>query len=118
MTRMILSNDQVFPEAAKTMSAYHADVVKEVASAVSANKVVVVGMAHNPFVRKARKALNEAGIPFTYLQYGSYVSGWKQRLAIKLWSGWATYPQVFVEGKLVGGYNDLAHQLKLGKVKA
>jgi monothiol glutaredoxin len=118
MTRVTLANDQLFPEAAKIIGAYHADVVKEVSTAVSSNKVVVVGMAHNPFVRKARKALNEAGIPFTYLQYGSYVSGWKKRLAIKLWSGWATYPQVFVEGKLVGGYNDLAHQLKLGKVKA
>lgn len=118
MTRMTLANDQVFPEAAKTIGAYHVDVVKEVIAAVSANKVVVVGMAHNPFVRKARKALTDAGIPFAYLQYGSYVSGWKKRLAIKLWSGWATYPQVFVGGKLVGGYNDLAHQLKLGNVKA
>lgn len=118
MTRVVLSNEQLSPEAAKAISSFHADVVKEVSTAVAGDKVVVVGMAHNPFVRKARKALNEAGIPFTYLQYGSYVSGWKKRLAIKLWSGWATYPQVFVEGKLVGGYNDLAHQLKMGTVKA
>jgi monothiol glutaredoxin len=118
MTRVTLANEQLLPEAAKAIGAYHADVVKEVSSAVSANRVVVVGMAHNPFVRKARKALTEAGIPFTYLQYGNYFGGWKKRLAIKLWSGWATYPQVFVEGKLVGGYNDLAHQLKAGKIKA
>jgi glutaredoxin-related protein len=118
MTRVTLSNDQLLPEAAKTIGSFHADVVKEVSTTVSTNKVVVVGMAHNPFVGKARKALHEAGIPFTYLQYGSYFGGWKKRLAIKLWSGWATYPQVFVEGKLVGGYTDLAHQLKAGKIKA
>lgn len=118
MTRVTLANDQLLPEAAKAIGSFHADVVKEVSSAVSSNKIVVVGMAHNPFVGKARKALKEAGIPFTYLQYGNYFGGWKKRLAIKLWSGWATYPQVFVEGKLVGGYTDLAHQLKAGKIKA
>ena len=30
-------------------------------------------------------------------------SEWKKRLAIKLWSGWPTFPQVFVRGTLIGG---------------
>ncbi len=50
-----------------------------------------------------RKALAAAGIDFKYLEYGSYFSSWKPRLAIKLWSGWPTFPQVFVKGELLGG---------------
>jgi glutaredoxin-related protein len=74
-------------------------------------------MAHNPFVSKARKAFESAGIDFKYLQYGSYFSGWKPRLAIKLWSGWPTYPQVFVNGKLIGGFQETQKALSEGKIK-
>ncbi|WXB00274.1 glutaredoxin [Pendulispora brunnea] len=85
------------------MSAFHTDVIREVEHAVAAAPVVVVGMAQNPHVKNVRKALTAAGIAFTYLEYGSYFSGWKKRLAIKLWSGWPTFPQVFLRGVLVGG---------------
>ena len=67
--------------------------------------VVVVGMAQNPHVKNVRNALKEAKIEFTYLEYGSYFSEWKKRLAIKMWSGWPTFPQVFVRGSLIGGSN-------------
>lgn len=60
-------------------------------------------MAQNPHVRKVRSELREAGIEFHYLEYGSYLSSWAPRLAIKLWSGWPTFPQVFVRGTLIGG---------------
>src|SRR5258706_553076 len=75
----------------------------EVDDAVRGNSVVVVGMAQNPHVRAVRKALDEAGIAYTYLEYGSYFSEWKKRLAIKMWSGWPTFPQVYVKGTLLGG---------------
>lgn len=85
------------------MSQFHTEVVREVEATVSRDPVVVVGMAQNPHVKNARNALRRAGIAFTYLEYGSYLSGWKPRLAIKLWSGWPTFPQVFVRGELIGG---------------
>ena len=85
------------------MSAFHADVVSEVQDAIRKHAVVVVGMAQNPHVRNVRRALQEAGVDFHYLEYGSYFSKWKERLAIKLFSGWPTFPQVFVRGTLIGG---------------
>jgi len=91
------------------LAGFHADVVREVREAIRRHDVVVVGMAQNPHVRKVRAALSEAGIPFTYLEYGSYLSEWRKRLAIKLWSGWPTFPQVFVKGVLIGG-EDLTKQ--------
>ena len=103
MVRPILDTQNVSPEAAAKMGVFHADVITEVKTAIAKDAVVVVGMAQNPHVKNVRKALSDAGVPFTYLEYGSYFSEWKKRLAIKLWSGWPTFPQVFVRGTLIGG---------------
>ena len=85
------------------MSSFHADTVRDVEKAIAEGPVVVVGMAQNPHVKNVRKALADAGVKFTYLEYGSYFSKWRERLAIKLWSGWPTFPQVYIQGVLVGG---------------
>ena len=116
MSRTVLASENLTPEALDAINGYHGQVVQEVANNVSAHKVVVVGMAMNPFVKKARKALDDAGIAYKYLEFGGYASMWKPRLAIKLWSGWPTYPQVFVDGKLVGGFKETNAALKAGKI--
>lgn len=116
MNRPLLNPENVAPEALSFISHYHQEVVSEVANAVSSHKVVVVGMKQNPFVKKAKAALESAGVKFTYLEYGGYMSKWKPRLAIKLWSGWPTYPQIFVDGKLIGGFNETQAALKAGKI--
>jgi len=101
--RPVLDAAKVAEPARAKMAAFHADTLREVERAVADSPVVVVGMAQNPHVKKVRQALDQAGIEHVYLEYGSYFSEWKKRLAIKLWSGWATFPQVFVKGTLLGG---------------
>jgi glutaredoxin-related protein len=98
--------------------AFHRDVVDEVVAAIAAHDIVVVGMAANPFVGRAHRALTEAGLPFHRLDYGGYLSRWKPRLALKMWSGWPTFPQVYVRGRLIGGFEDLKAGLGDGSVKA
>jgi monothiol glutaredoxin len=102
-SRPRLDEQSVAPAALSAMESFNADVVREVRESVRRNRVLVVGMAQNPHVRKVRQALDEAGVTYTYLEYGSYFSKWRERLAIKLWSGWPTFPQVFVNGTLIGG---------------
>ncbi|MEM6290989.1 MAG: glutaredoxin [Myxococcota bacterium] len=118
MARLTLASDAYAERAQDAVESFHRDVVDAVATAVSRDDVVVVGMSQNPFVRKARNALDEAGISFTYLEYGSYFSAWKERLAIKMWSGWPTFPQVFVRGALVGGNSDVRAAIADGSLKA
>jgi monothiol glutaredoxin len=101
--RPFLEERLVATAALTAMESFHADVLRDVQEAVRRERVVVVGMAQNVHVRNVRRALDAAGIAYTYLEYGSYVSGWRKRLAIKLWSGWPTFPQVFAGGMLVGG---------------
>jgi glutaredoxin len=107
MDRSTLSADKVSPAARDIVAAYHRDIVDEVSAAVARDRVVVVGMAQNPYPKKARKLLDAEGVKFTYLEYGSYFSRWKDRLALKLWAGFPTFPMVFVDGTLVGGYSEL-----------
>ena len=116
--RPLFQTSHISTEAARQMSEFHADTVREVRDAIASHDVVVVGMAQNPFVKRARKALTEAGIAFHYLEYGSYLSEWKKRLAIKMWSGWPTFPQVFVKGELIGGADLTAKAIEDGSLKA
>lgn len=115
--RPLLSDTNMSEQVRAVVSAFHGDVVSEVRAAVEGQAVVVVGMATNPFVKKSRKALTAAGLDFTYLEYGSYTSQWKRRLAIKLWSGWPTFPQVFVGGTLIGGNQELEAALADGSLR-
>lgn len=97
----------VLSDAAKAKSeAFHRDVVEQVVGLVAEHKVVVVGMGWNPHVRRARKALDGAGVAHHYLEIGNYAVKWKERLAVKMFSGWPTFPQVFVDGVLIGGANE------------
>jgi glutaredoxin-related protein len=116
MSRPTLPADKVSPEASDIVSAFHRDVVDEVAAAVARDRIVVVGMAQNPFVKRARKQLESEGVKFTYLEYGSYFSKWKERLALKLWAGFPTFPMVFVDGTLVGGNSELEKLRAAGKL--
>mgnify|MGYP001262101034 FL=1 len=118
MPRTILAEAQIHPAVREKIANYRADIVKEVQAAVAANDIVVVGMRQNPFPKKARKLLDAAGIPYRYLEYGSYLGEWHRRLALKMWTGWPTFPMVFVKGVLVGGADDLARLIEKGEVRA
>ena len=98
-----LDEKSIAPAALSQIDGFQAEIVGQVKEAVERDRVVVVGMAQNPHVRAARRALDGAGVAYTYLEFGSYFGKWRERLAIKLWSGWPTFPQVFVNGTLIGG---------------
>lgn len=107
MSRHILDETHLHPAIRAKISADHAAVVSEVQTAIAAHAVVVVGMRVNPYPRKARRLLDGLGTPYQYLEYGSYLNNWRSRTALKMWSGWSTFPMVFVNGVLVGGASEL-----------
>ncbi len=117
MPRAILDEAQIHPAVRDRIADHHADIVREVQAAIAQHAVVVVGMRQNPYPRKARKALDAAGIAHQYLEYGSYFSDWRRRTALKMWTGWSTLPLVFVKGTLVGGADDLSRLIASGELK-
>jgi glutaredoxin-related protein len=117
MPRRTLAESQIHPAIRPKVAGYHQSIVQEVMDAVAAHDVVVVGMGINPNPRMACKALDAIGQPYTYLEYGSYLSDWRRRLALKMWTGWPTFPMVFVKGTLVGGASDLKKLIESGELK-
>ena len=116
MPRSILEEARIHPAVRDKVAASQQAIVQEVQAAVAAHAVVVVGMRVNPFVRRARKALDAAQVPHHYLEYGGYLSMWRERNALKLWTGWPTLPMVFVRGTLVGGTTDLVKLIQTGEL--
>jgi glutaredoxin-related protein len=112
-----LAADKVGPTALNVVANFHRSLVDTVAATVAKDPVVLVGMSQNPVVKKARKILDGEGIKYTYLEYGSYFSQWKERLAIKLWAGFPTFPMVFINGSLVGGASEIEKLKADGKLK-
>ena len=116
MPRAILDEAHIHPAIRTMVAGHHADIVREVESATAANDVVVIGMKQNPMPRKARKTLDARGIPYKYLEYGSYLNTWRRRNALKMWTGWPTFPMVFVKGVLIGGATDLERLIYSGEL--
>ena len=117
MARPILEESHVHPAIRDLVTQNHQDIVLEVQKAIAQHDTVVVGMSQNPAVSGARKALTEAGFQAHYLEYGSYFSQWRRRNALKMWTGWPTFPMVFHKGVLLGGHKDVKALLASGELK-
>jgi glutaredoxin-related protein len=117
MPRPLLDDAHIHPAIRNTIATHQHAIVREVQAAIAAHAVVVVGMGANPFPKKARRALDAAGVAHHDLDYGNYFSQWRERNALKMWTGWPTLPMVFVRGMLVGGANDLDKLIASGELK-
>lgn len=116
MPRHLLDEAQLHPAIRNKVETNRRDIVDEVIAATEKNPVVVVGMAHNPHCYKVRNSLNAASVEFTYLEYGNYLKEWRRRNALKMWTGWPTFPMVFIHGNLVGGAADVAALIASGEL--
>ena len=117
MPRPMLDDDHIHPAIRAKVTGHQQAILQEVMAAVRDHAVVMVGMGMNPFPKKAKALLEQAGQPFRYLEYGSYLDRWRERNALKMWTGWPTFPMVFVKGTLVGGYDDLKALVDNGELK-
>ena len=117
MPRPILEEARIHEAVRDRIATRHRDLIDEVEAAIAGNDIVVVGMAMNPFPRKARALLDKAGLAYKYLEYGSYLGEWRRRNALKMWTGWPTLPMIFVKGRLIGGAGELSALLASGELQ-
>lgn len=116
MPRKILLEKNIHSSIQSVIANNNADIITEVQTAITNNRVVVVGMAQNPEPKKARKLLKKMGIEHTYLEYGNYFNNWYRRNALKMWTGWPTFPMIFINGVLIGGASDLGALIETDKL--
>lgn len=117
MSRYILEESKIHPNIQNTVKNSFRNVVEEVIATVENTPLVVIGMAGNPNCKRACKILDKQGETYRYIEYGSYLKEWRKRNALKMWSGWKTFPMVFVDGILIGGADDLQRLVDTGDLK-
>ena len=81
------------------------DIMNEIRDEIAANKVVVYmkGTPSFPmcgFSAATVEVLQELGCPFTHV---NVLENQEKREAVKAFSNWPTIPQVYVNGKFIGG---------------
>ena len=79
MNRPLVTEAEVHPAIRDKIAGYQSELLDTVRASVRDDDVVVVGMAQNPHVKKARALLKSRGLKFTYLEYGSYLGAWRRR---------------------------------------
>lgn len=117
MPRPILDEMHIHPAIRSKVAGHQQAIVQEVMAAIRDNDVVVVGMGLNPFPKKACKALDMTNQSYKYLEYGNYFNTWRKRNSLKMWTGWPTFPMVFVRGMLIGGASELQALIDKGELK-
>ena len=116
MPRAVLDEADIHPAIRARVGGHQAGVVEQARRAIAEHAVVVIGMGQNPHPRRARRALDAAGIAHHDIDHGNYFSAWRQRNALKMWTGWPTLPMVFVRGNLVGGADDVIRLIDSGEL--
>ena len=115
-SRVTIEPSRVHPAITDKLASYQSELVTRVESLVQTHDIVIVGMTMNPFPGRARRLLDEQGIKYEYLGIGSYFSQWRPRLALKMWTGWPTFPMIFVKRTLIGGFMDLKRLVDSGEL--
>lgn len=117
MIRKILDTGNIHDAIQHTIATNQEDIMNEVTQAIKKNDIVIIGMSANPHVASARKTLKAAKLDFAYLGYGGYLSQWRKRNALKMWTGWPTFPMVFVKGVLIGGGDETKTLINNGELE-
>lgn len=114
--RVTLDPARIHPGALQQLSSYQHDLIARVDALALQHDVVIVGMSMNPFPGRARKLLDAQRIGYEYLELGSYLSQWRLRLGLKMWTGWPTFPMIFVKRSFIGGFNELKALVDSGEL--
>ncbi len=115
--RPILEQTRIHPAIHDKIANLHQEILREVQEAIDKHDIVVVGMAINPHPKRAKKALEAKGLAYEYLEYGSYLSRWRPRTALKMWTGWPTFPMIFIKRTFIGGADDLIRLIESGELE-
>ena len=75
-------------------------------------KIEVYTTLYCPYCDAAKHLLKERGLEFEEID----VSDPEKKMALKQKTGWRTVPQIFIDGKMIGGYQELNEMDQAGKL--
>ncbi len=80
---------------------------------MTAPKIQVYTTPYCPYCDAAKRLLNKKGLSFEEID----VSDFEEKQALKERTGWRTVPQIFINEKMIGGYQELLELEQKGLLK-
>jgi len=80
---------------------------------MSAPTIKVYTTPYCPYCDAAKRLLNKKGLSFEEID----VSDAEEKQALKERTGWRTVPQIFINEKMIGGYQELLELEQKGLLK-
>ena len=87
----------------------------EIKRIIKKNPLVLFGLSYCPYCHKAKKLLAPYKPVVKDIDLDRNANG--TRKALKKISGMKTFPQIFLKGRLLGGYEDTSRKMQTRKVK-
>ena len=87
----------------------------EIKRIIKKNPLVLFGLSYCPYCHKAKELLAPYKPVVKDIDLNRNANG--TRKALKKISGMKTFPQIFLKGRLLGGYEDTSRKMQTRKVK-
>jgi len=87
----------------------------EIKRIIKKNPLVLFGLSYCPYCHKAKKLLAPYKPVVKDIDLDRNANG--TRKALKKISGMKTFPQIFLKGRLLGGYEDTSRKMQTRKVR-
>jgi len=87
----------------------------DVKRTIKKNPLVLFGLSYCPYCHKAKQLLAPYKPVVKDIDLDKNTNG--TRRALKKISGMKTFPQIFLKGRLLGGYEDTSRKMQTRKVK-
>ena len=76
--------------------------------------IVVIGVQLSPQNSQVRALLQFTNHTAKEIYLRPWMLNKHKKLAVMLWSGWPTFPQIFIRGMLIGGEQELRRAIHNG----
>jgi glutaredoxin 3 len=87
----------------------------EIKRIIKKNPLVLFGLSYCPYCHKAKELLAPYKPVVKDIDLNKNANG--TRRALKKISGMKTFPQIFLKGRLLGGYEDTSRKMQTRKVR-
>merc|ERR1711972_1137098 len=90
--------------------------MQEIDNFISSNKVAIISKSYCPYCSKAKKAFQQLNIPFKVMEIENRKDCAQIQAYMKKKTGAQSVPRVFVNGKFIGGGDDVVKKMQSGEL--
>ena len=103
-------------DAQNEIALFQQSFVEELQCMINNFDIVVIGVQLDPKNRQVSSLLHGSkhNVKEHYLR--PWLMDKRKKLAVRLWSGWPTFPQIFIRGMLIGGEQELQRAIQNGEL--